>query len=112
MAVATAAALTFALAVLLPRALLHPLVCFCTLNDSANALTHTLFPSCLCCVAVLVLISVAPNLARPRLAQLTPAMMQGACIRGPDLHSLPPCPQAFIDRWAFWLCLLFSCWRQ
>jgi hypothetical protein len=59
----------------------------------------------LCCVvSVLVLLQVAPMLGRARLGQLTPAMMQGACLRGPDLLSLPPCPQAFIDRCASAIC--------
>ena len=46
----------------------------------------------------MVLISCAPQQARPRLAQLNPAMMSAACLRGPELPSLPPCPQYFVDR--------------
>jgi hypothetical protein len=48
--------------------------------------------------AVMVLLQSAPNLVRPKLVQLGPALTSVACLRGPDLAGLPPCPQAFIDR--------------
>jgi hypothetical protein len=50
--------------------------------------------------AVMVLLQSAPNLVRPKLVQLqlAPALTAVACLRGPDLAGLPPCPQPFIDR--------------
>jgi len=46
----------------------------------------------------MVLLGVAPTLARPRLSQISPAMMSAACLRGPELPSLPPCPPSFTDK--------------